>query len=101
MADLEKGIDAFSNKDYKKAFSALEPLAKSGDMVAQFGLAGMYHEGFGVPQHYIRAHMWANLATANGHENGAMLRAKIEEKMTPEQIKEAQDSALVAAMAGS
>jgi TPR repeat protein len=50
----------------------------------------MYFQGQGVPQDYIIAHQWANLAAARGAENAVELRDGIAAKMTPAQIAEAQ-----------
>jgi TPR repeat protein len=55
----------------------------------------MYHEGLGVPQDYVLAHMWFNLAAAQG-DWVAETFAKpgrdqlADESMTSEQIAEAQ-----------
>jgi TPR repeat protein len=54
----------------------------------------MYRKGQGVPQDYLQAHMWVNLAASasQGETNEiyAKLRKLIAEKMTSEQIAEAQ-----------
>ncbi len=54
----------------------------------------MYNYGQGVPQDYIQAHMWYNLAAASGGDDDREMAAKnrdlIAEKMTSEQIAEAQ-----------
>ena len=52
-------------------------------------LGKMYEEGRGVPQDYERAHMWFNLAALSG-EYGIVDRHRIAQKMTPQQIAEAQ-----------
>ena len=59
-------------------------------MVAQHLLGVLYDSGRGVPQDYIQAHMWYNLATSNGQEGAAKDRDLIAEKMPSEQIAEAQ-----------
>jgi hypothetical protein len=43
-----------------------------------------------VPKDYVHAHMWANLAAANGNELGGKLRDDLQEMITPSQIAEAQ-----------
>ena len=54
----------------------------------------MYANGRGVPQDYVSAHMWLNLAAATGLERASQERdALAAEKMTPEQIAEAQTGA--------
>ncbi len=74
-------------KWYKKA-------AEAGVPEAQFKLAVKYFRGEGVPQDYVLAHMWSNLAaaTATGKtaERYMALRARITEKMTAQDISEAQ-----------
>jgi TPR repeat protein len=70
--------------------------SKQGNHYAQVNLAVMYAGGYGVPQDYVAAHMWANIGSANGHENGMNLRDDIiAVKMTPDQIAEAQRRARV------
>ncbi len=55
----------------------------------------MYGEGQGVPQDYVQAHMWYNLA-ASKHPLGEVRNKAVKtrdilaEKMTPAQIAEAQ-----------
>jgi uncharacterized protein len=69
--------------------------AEQGDDEGQYELAGAYFFGHGVPQDYIEAHKWANLAVSRAPNETTrqshleMLQA-IEEKLTPEQIAEAQ-----------
>jgi hypothetical protein len=67
---------------------------------AQFDLGMMYAEGRGVPQDYVQAHMWLNLAVSQlpalGKEqrNTAVdARDRVASKMTPQQIVEAPELA--------
>jgi TPR repeat protein len=53
----------------------------------------MSYDGDGVPQDYVYAHMWGNIAASNGNENGAKLRDFVAERMTPPQLEKAQDLA--------
>ena len=50
----------------------------------------MYHQGQGVPQDYVQAHMWLNLASANGSAHAVEVRDTVARSMTPDQIAEAQ-----------
>ena len=50
----------------------------------------MYYKGGGVAQDYVLAHMWMNLAGAQGYELARENMQKLERKMTKEQIAEAQ-----------
>ena len=50
--------------DYATAFRGFQQLAEQGNVAAQYCLGGMYCFGEGVPQHFLRAHMWMNLAAS-------------------------------------
>ena len=56
----------------------------------------MYEHGQGVPQDYVSAHMWLNLAAAPqatdsaARDQAAKERDMLAAKMTPAQIAEAQ-----------
>jgi uncharacterized protein len=47
-------------------------------------------DGNGVLQDYVLAHMWLNLAAAQGDKDAAKQRDELAAKMTPDQIAEAQ-----------
>ena len=64
--------------------------AEQGDADAQYELGWMYDKGNGVPQDYVAAHTFYNLAAANGREEAKTHRDKLAAKMTAEQIAEAQ-----------
>ena len=55
----------------------------------------MYANGEGVLQDNVTAHMWFNIAGANGDEDGRDNREIIERKMTPADISEAQKRARI------
>ncbi len=50
----------------------------------------MYGNGYGVSQDYVQAHMWYNLAEAQGRTAAARNRDIVAKLMTPAQIAEAQ-----------
>ena len=64
--------------------------AEQGDASAQFNLGVRYAKGGSVPQDYVTAHMWLNLAAATGDENVRKAREIVAASMTREQIAEAQ-----------
>ena len=64
--------------------------AEQGLADAQFNLGIRYYNGQGVPQDYVQAHLWWNLAAAQGDEEARENRDIIAAKMTPAQIEEAQ-----------
>jgi TPR repeat protein len=53
----------------------------------------MYYNGFGTPQDYVMAHMFWNIAAANGNENEKGNRGIVAMEMTSEKILEAQQLA--------
>ena len=77
-------------KSYRRA-------AEQGVVEAQHNLGHMYRIGFGVPQDYVQAHMWFNLAASRfpasdkeSRERAVKNRDRVASKMTPAQISEAQ-----------
>jgi uncharacterized protein len=89
-ADWAKGYAAFKGGDYATALKEWTPLAEQGDAFAQHNLGVMYGNGQGVPQDYVRAHMWSNLSASQGSEGAAKVRDIVAERMTPFQIEQAQ-----------
>lgn len=73
-----------------RPIAELEPLAGQGDAKAQGDLGAAYVKGEGVPQDYVLAHMWFNLAAAQGNEDARQNRDSLAKVMTPDQIAEAQ-----------
>ena len=90
-ADFQKGMWAYSMKDYATALRELKPLAEQGNATAQYYVGAMYAFGNGVHKDHVFAHMWANIALANGNPTGTRLINFVEKKMTPSEIKTAQD----------
>ena len=81
--------------NYEAAAAWYRAAAEQGDPDAQVLLAFAYSIGEGVPEDYIAAHMWVNLAAANlptgKARNAALqLRDQLAAKMTPAQITDAQ-----------
>jgi TPR repeat protein len=77
-------------QDYAEAVNWYRLAADQGDADAQYNLGFLYDNGRGVIQDAVLAHMWYNIGGANGNELGSDNRGLIEEKMTREQIAEAQ-----------
>ncbi|MGO8831974.1 MAG: tetratricopeptide repeat protein [Roseiarcus sp.] len=85
-------------QDYAEAAHWYRKAAEQGgarSQISQNILGSMYAEGKGVPQDLVLAHMWLNLAAAQGDErpadeNAAQERNRLESRMTREQVAEAQ-----------
>ena len=89
-ADYQKGFDAYEKGSYATALKEWTPLAKQGNAVAQYNLGVMYDNGQGVPQDYIRAHMWFNISVSTGYENAIKGRDIVARKLTPADLSAAQ-----------
>jgi TPR repeat protein len=94
---LEDSTKAYKHGDYKTAYRLIKPLADQGYAEAQHKLGILFEEGQGVPQDYVLAHMWFNLAASRypaaeqkSREEAIKARNSIASKMTPDQIAEAQ-----------
>ena len=64
--------------------------AEQGDATAQYNLGNMYANGNGVPQDDITAHMWFNLAAANGDPAASTSRDLVATQLAAADIAEAQ-----------
>ncbi len=93
---FEGGQEAFKSGDYETALRLWRPLADQGFANALQNLGIMYAWGTGVPQDYVQAHMWFNLAVSRSrpgertYDTAAELRYAFADLMTPAQIAEAQ-----------
>ena len=92
---FKDGQEAFKSGDYETALRLWRPLAKQGFANALQNLGIMYAWGTGVPQDYVQAHMWFNLAVSRSrpgetYDTAAELRDAFADLMTPAQIAEAQ-----------
>ena len=77
-------------QDDRQAANWYRKAADQGEAPAQGLLGTMYSLGKGVPQDYVQAHMWLNLAAARGLPYAANCRDFVTAEMTPAQIAEAQ-----------
>jgi TPR repeat protein len=57
--------------------------AEMGNPAAQYELAMMYQDGREVPQDYVLAHLWFNLAAAQGHLDARKLRKRSSNGVLP------------------
>ncbi len=90
-ADFDKGMEAYGKGDYKTALEEWRP--HQGYASALYNLALMYRNGEVVLQDSVYAHMWWNIASANGSKEGSENRDLIVKQMTPSQIEKAQELA--------
>mgnify|MGYP006092511825 CR=1 FL=1 len=78
------------SKDYIEALNWYRLASEQGHAHAQHSLGLAYYFGKAVIKDYVIAHMWTNISSANGSAIGSAGRGVVEERMTREQIAEAQ-----------
>ena len=61
---LEDGYTAYTRGDFATAMRLMRPLADQGNFTAQTVVGLMYYFNYGD---YVSAHMWFNLAAAQGN----------------------------------
>lgn len=76
--------------DPKKALKWYQEAAQKGDITAQSYLGELYQTGKSVPQNFVEAYAWLNLATSNGSQKALVTRDRLAQKMTDSQIAKAQ-----------
>lgn len=69
MSDLQRGIDAMTQGDFKMALEIFEKMAQSGDPEALYRLGELYEEGHGVKQDYNEAARLYEQSAEKGHTN--------------------------------
>ena len=93
LAGYDEGVAAYERGDHKTALQEFRPLAEQGLADAQTALGWMYYLGRGVLQDYVQAHMWYNLAAAQGDNAAAKNRDIVAAKMTSADVSKAQHMA--------
>ena len=81
-----RGLD----RNFSKAAKWCKKAAIQGNHAAQLSLGTMYREGIGVPQNFINAYILYNLGAINQSIEIRNVRDQIAEKLTPDQLAEAQ-----------
>src|ERR1700759_2682342 len=74
LEDVADAVKPYTRGDYQIALRLLRPLAERGSGIAMQFMGRIYSFGQGVPQDYVTAHMWLNLAAAEGNQNAAFFR---------------------------
>ena len=90
MYDHGEGV----SEDNVEAMRWLRLAADQGNNIAQYNLGVMYANGEGVPSDLISAYMWWSLAASKGNEGARTNSNIIAERMSREQISEAQRRAM-------
>jgi uncharacterized protein len=73
-----------------EALKLLQRAAAQKNAEAQYLLGRIYWEGRGVQRDRVQAHMWFNLAAAQGHAGAVSMRKVAATEMDQNQLVEAQ-----------
>ena len=92
-AEFEAGQRAWEAGNAVEAAAQWQAAAETGDSRAMLALGRLYEQGVGVPQYYVLAHMWFNLAASRGVTAAFAERDAVAARMTPQQLAAAQERA--------
>ncbi|RDX37529.1 TonB family protein [Kangiella sp. HD9-110m-PIT-SAG07] len=84
QATFTKATEYYDKKQYEKAFSEFEKLAKIGHKSSQFNLGVLYLEGIGTEQDLVKAYAWVKLSDENNNKEKDFL-TEIEDYINSEQ----------------
>ena len=90
---FNEAFEAFMAGSYNTAYEVSLELAEAGSSVCQYYLGIMFLEGKGALQDFSQAHMWFNIASSRGHDKAHKLLEKVTQRMSAEQVAEAQKEA--------
>ena len=66
LSDFDDGWTAYASGNYMKAFNEWLPFAEQGDAQAQYNLAGLYVNGYGVDLDEGKAFNWYKKSAQQG-----------------------------------
>ena len=89
LYDEGQGVE----QDYVQAALWYRRAAEQGFAEGQRNLGSLYEHGSGVPADPVRAYAWYGVASAGGDEIALALRARVEKRLSPEQIARARELA--------
>ncbi|MFZ0827073.1 MAG: PDZ domain-containing protein [Verrucomicrobiia bacterium] len=84
--EFGKGV----TKDAVEAAKWFRKAADQGSAAAQYSLGYCYCKGEGVEANAVEGYKWCSLASTQGNEGAKKILTILDQKMTPEQIAEAQ-----------
>ena len=87
---FNSAFESFIAGSYNRAYKGFARLAAEGCAVSQYYLGTMHIKGTGVLQDYCRAHLWLNVASAQGHPKARTQLEKLTRMMSPHQVADAQ-----------
>lgn len=94
LAGFQEGVDAFDAGNYSDAAREFRDGADRGDASSLYRLGNLYELGLGVPQSFLRAHFYYNLAGARGDQDAIAARDALANRMSADEVARAQELAL-------
>ncbi|MCY4515505.1 MAG: outer membrane beta-barrel protein [Candidatus Tectomicrobia bacterium] len=94
QADYYDGLRAADAGRHSEALREWQDAANVGDAEAMLALGRLYMQGLGVPQNYVQAHMWFNLAASRGEAEAVIERDALTAHMEPDLVAKAQEQAV-------
>lgn len=88
MFDVGAGVQ----RDIAQTLKWYTEAAGQGDKYAPFNMGTMYYRGEGVEKDFVKTYFWFDIAMANGNIKAKKWRNRTAERMTSEQLAEAQKS---------
>jgi TPR repeat protein len=82
-----------AEKGLSEARKSCRKIASSGNAAAQYRLGLLLREGKGILQDTVTAHMWLNIASANGWSDAVRQRDKIAKLLSVEQREKSAERA--------
>ena len=83
----------FIERDIDKAIELFQQTAAEGNPVGLFSLGQAFAAGLGVDQDLVKAHSYFNIAAALQHPVAASARDALEDKLTSDEVRRAQQLA--------
>ena len=83
-------MDLVYHKTMLRQSSGIARLQNRGVAIAQNNLGYMYYNGLGVPQDYIQAYAWFQLAAEGGLEEATTEHMAVRGKMNSKELEEAR-----------
>lgn len=88
-AGYAEGITAYGRADYEIAAREFRPAAEAGDAESAYMLGRLYALGAGVPQDWVQAWIWYDIAARQGHAAARGGLDMLETILNPAQLAEA------------
>ena len=89
-ADYDKGQAAWDASRHVEAVQEWRAAARANDARAMLALGRAFAKGLGVPQDFVEAHKWLNLAAGRGSAAAVAERDKLAAEMTAAERAEAR-----------